>query len=72
MQFCRGFALGVLAQHRSTAQPGVGAWGCNLPADWRSMMFGYAAWVHANPLHLGDNPADSLMQYLDLYHGCRR
>lgn len=62
MKFCHGFALGVLAR-----EPG----GCTLPREWRRVFPGYAAWAHANPIHLDDNPGSSLVAFLDLHGLCR-
>jgi len=61
MQFCRGFALGVLSRQSR---------GCRLPSDWRGALAGYAAWVHANPIHLADGPGESLLAYLDRHGRC--
>lgn len=62
MQFCRGFALGVLSRQSQ---------GCALPGDWPHTITGYAAWAHANPIHLDDNPGKSLIEFLDLHGRCR-
>ncbi|MGK7870535.1 hypothetical protein [Falsiroseomonas sp. E2-1-a20] len=62
MRFCHGFVLGVLARAPR---------GCTLPREWRRVFAGYAAWAHANPIHLDDNPGNSLVEFLDLHGHCR-
>jgi hypothetical protein len=69
-RFCHGFLLGVLAWPPDGRQPTGRT--CEPPLDWRDALAGYAAWVHANPIHLDDNPARSLVEFLDLHGLCRR
>ncbi|WP_216834087.1 Rap1a/Tai family immunity protein [Falsiroseomonas tokyonensis] len=64
MQFCRGFVLGVLARQRDDGSR------CTLSPDWRQTLAGYAAWAHANPIHLDDDPARSVVEFLDLHGRC--